>query len=180
MRIERNPETSELEIKPWIIRNGMTYNPERPLNEFSLYERRVKSLIFDFINAIGKFIMVYITIVTLVALFFDENTPNAFDSLFIIAVLATPVIICICLVFFRDIRGRSYGKYIYRLIIVSTEGDEKPTIKQLILRNLIQIPFVDSGMIRKYGIKYGDKIAKTKVVEETYIPPEILEDEDDW
>ena len=65
---------------------------------------------------------------------------------------------------FRDVFGRSFGKYIWRLKIVSTEGNKKPTLKQLILRNLLYLPYPDLITVPRDGIRFGDKIAKTKVI----------------
>ena len=90
--------------------------------------------------------------------------------------LVIPIVIpFLCI--FRDVFGRSLGKYICRLKIISTENDEKPTIKQLILRNIIYLPYPDLITTPREGYRYGDKLAKTRVVAEAdeYIP---LTDED--
>ena len=101
----------------------------------------------------------------IILILFFGFTPTI-KKYFELIVLVVIPFLCI----FRDVFGRSFGKYICRLKIVSTEGDEKPTLKQLILRNIIYLPYPDLVTVPRDGIRFGDKIAKTKVVFE----------DDDW
>lgn len=70
------------------------------------------------------------------------------------------------LTIFRDISGRSIGKKITRLYVVSSEGNKQVKTRQLILRNITTPIIVFEGIrmiLKENPIRWGDLLAKTEV-----------------
>lgn len=71
------------------------------------------------------------------------------------------------LLFLRDIFGKSIGKYLLGLNIVSIKDNQKANLSQRLVKNItvplsiIEIPFV---VLSKDNKKIGDMLAKTKIV----------------
>ena len=147
-----------------------------PLEEISTSKKRSLAVMVDFLIANSSF-LISITLIML-SPFIGKHPQDSVVVFTTIVFVTTTFIGYIHFIFFRDIWGRSIGKNAYHLKIISTIGDEKPTRKQLLLRNIIYIPFYDFYMNGKYGVRFGDKIAKTKVVAEVFHVPETTELED--
>ena len=70
------------------------------------------------------------------------------------------------LTIFRDISGRSVGKKLTKLYIVSSEGHKHVKSYQLILRNVTAPIVVFEGIamvLHENSIRWGDLLAKTEV-----------------
>ena len=70
------------------------------------------------------------------------------------------------LTIFRDISGRSIGKKITKLYVVSSEGNKQVKTRQLILRNITTPIIVFEGIrmiLKENHIRWGDLLAKTEV-----------------
>ena len=120
----------------------------------ALKKRRSRAYLIDFNGPFMCFL--------LFAMFYTpgEGSPDYIGLIMHIGVVAVPVLLCI----FRDVFGRSFGKYICRLKIIPLVEYENLTFAQLIFRNIIYFPYPDLITIPREGLRLGDKIAKTKVV----------------
>ena len=140
---------------------------EKPKLDISL-DKRIMAVLVDDIILFAPLITLGVYIETTK----DISTPTI-NITWLIAVALFVILFFFALFspLLKDVIGRSLGKKIFKLKIISTKGNLKPTIWQLILRNVIFLGLFDLIFILCVwpdGYRVGDKLAKTRVVSENY------------
>ena len=129
-------------------------------NETGTKIRRLAAWLIDW-NLIG-FVLLFV-ISAYMAFFSQEDASQAEILLLLFLILSYPV--CFIL---RDLifGGRSLGKRIMKLVILSKQTGEAPKKSQLVLRNIFSIVVIqiDALIMLITGLSIGDRLAHTVVV----------------
>ena len=131
--------------------------------DFSL-DKRIMAVLTDYI--------ILIVLIAILSSYIELTKALISPVIAVTSLIVTvlTIVLLFCFPLLRDIMGRSLGKKLFKLKIISTKGNEKPTIWQLILRNLIFLGVFDLIFILFVwtdGCRIGDKIANTRVVRDT-------------